>query len=376
MTSSNNQRSLSHAQGGLGVGLRDKKILGQLFVPISIGQTPGPGTGCTVFLATNSDVAYDGAVVDFYVNIFGRRALFQSVTIDQTLNEDELAIALTVYGAAADFWEIYITLMEGDFPQIALQSSATSFGVERLATTIDSGELPWVEIGGVIQPVDATASLEAGGGTASPSQQAVAFGVGSIASGGNAFAISVGTASGSNTFAGAGGVAAANNSFAWAGTTSGSSAPEQFAILGGTTSGIDAFAHGIGTTASGLLSFAINSSTNAGSRSFTANTATASAAATGSAAFGQMTVTGSNQFAAGVPGAGNSFIEIGFGTGADTILSGQSLSLSSVKLSFFGVTPVVQQSGGALTAGAVYTTNEQTMLNDVWTALRRYGLLT
>ena len=46
-------------------------------------------------------------------------------------------------------------------------------------------------------------------------------------------------------------------------------------------------------------------------------------------------------------------------------------------MSFFpGVTPVVRQTGGALTAGAAYGANEQTMLNAIWAALRNYGLLT
>lgn len=42
---------------------------------------------------------------------------------------------------------------------------------------------------------------------------------------------------------------------------------------------------------------------------------------------------------------------------------------------FYGKTPIAQQIGGALTAGASYTANEQDMLNKVFTALRNYGLL-
>ena len=46
------------------------------------------------------------------------------------------------------------------------------------------------------------------------------------------------------------------------------------------------------------------------------------------------------------------------------------------RLGFFGAATVTQQAGGAKTAGATYTANEQTMLNAVYTALRNYGLLT
>lgn len=51
-------------------------------------------------------------------------------------------------------------------------------------------------------------------------------------------------------------------------------------------------------------------------------------------------------------------------------------SVGGVRLSFFGVGAVAQQTGGALTAGATYTATEQGMLNSIWTALRNYGLLT
>ena len=43
-------------------------------------------------------------------------------------------------------------------------------------------------------------------------------------------------------------------------------------------------------------------------------------------------------------------------------------------LGFFGVTPVARQTLGAATAGATYGTNEQTMLQKVYDALRNYGL--
>jgi hypothetical protein len=44
------------------------------------------------------------------------------------------------------------------------------------------------------------------------------------------------------------------------------------------------------------------------------------------------------------------------------------------KLAFFGQTPVVQPTLGAATAGTSYTSNEQTMLNAVYAAIRVLGL--
>ncbi|KAB2918679.1 MAG: hypothetical protein F9K23_00650 [Bacteroidetes bacterium] len=46
------------------------------------------------------------------------------------------------------------------------------------------------------------------------------------------------------------------------------------------------------------------------------------------------------------------------------------------KWGLFGVTPVIQQAGGAATAGAAYTANEQTMLQTLWNMARAYGQLT
>lgn len=45
------------------------------------------------------------------------------------------------------------------------------------------------------------------------------------------------------------------------------------------------------------------------------------------------------------------------------------------KLAFYNSTPVIQQTGGASTAGASYGATEQTMLQTVYNALRTYGLL-
>jgi len=45
------------------------------------------------------------------------------------------------------------------------------------------------------------------------------------------------------------------------------------------------------------------------------------------------------------------------------------------KIGFFGATPVVAQAGAAGTADATYSANEVTMINNMYTAMRNYGLL-
>jgi hypothetical protein len=52
------------------------------------------------------------------------------------------------------------------------------------------------------------------------------------------------------------------------------------------------------------------------------------------------------------------------------------LAVNNTDLGFFNVSSVAQQTGGAATAGAVYTTVEQGMINRMYSALRAYGLLT
>lgn len=44
-------------------------------------------------------------------------------------------------------------------------------------------------------------------------------------------------------------------------------------------------------------------------------------------------------------------------------------------IGFFGATPQGQASGGALSAGALYTATEQSMLNKAYSALRSFGLI-
>lgn len=74
------------------------------------------------------------------------------------------------------------------------------------------------------------------------------------------------------------------------------------------------------------------------------------------------------------------------GTGTISLTDAANISLGTTtgsmigtsaaqKLGFYGKTPVVQQAGGAATAGANYTSNEQGMLQTVYNAMRSYGLL-
>ena len=63
-------------------------------------------------------------------------------------------------------------------------------------------------------------------------------------------------------------------------------------------------------------------------------------------------------------------VNLTFGTATGTQIG----TAANQKLAFFGKTPVVQPILGAATAGTSYTTNEQTMLNAVYAAVRMLGL--
>jgi hypothetical protein len=63
-------------------------------------------------------------------------------------------------------------------------------------------------------------------------------------------------------------------------------------------------------------------------------------------------------------------VNLTFGTSTGTQIG----TAVNEKLAFFGKTPVVQPTLGAATAGTSYTTNEQTMLNAVYAAIRALGL--
>lgn len=63
-------------------------------------------------------------------------------------------------------------------------------------------------------------------------------------------------------------------------------------------------------------------------------------------------------------------VDLTFGTVTGTQIG----TAANQKLAFFGNTPVVQQTLGVKTAGAAYTTNEQTMLQELWNLVRTMGL--
>lgn len=94
------------------------------------------------------------------------------------------------------------------------------------------------------------------------------------------------------------------------------------------------------------------------------------------------------------PGAHNFFAgDLKIGSGSDIADSGFKLHVEGggflvedvatlftaigSEIGFFGATPVVQQaSSGAATAGGTYTATEQAMIQEMYNALRAYGLLT
>ena len=63
-------------------------------------------------------------------------------------------------------------------------------------------------------------------------------------------------------------------------------------------------------------------------------------------------------------------VNLTFGTATGTQIG----TATNQKLAFFGKTPIVQPTLGAATAGTSYTSNEQTMLNAVYAAVRALGL--
>ena len=85
-------------------------------------------------------------------------------------------------------------------------------------------------------------------------------------------------------------------------------------------------------------------------------------------------VTGSPSYA--VWSGGNFFPGV-YGTDpvGNTFTGGICTTLGGGSVGFFGVGAVGQQTGGAATAGVLYTATEQGMINAMYAALRAYGLL-
>jgi len=77
-----------------------------------------------------------------------------------------------------------------------------------------------------------------------------------------------------------------------------------------------------------------------------------------------------NRVAFSVIGAFADGINLTFGTSTGTQIG----TAANQKLAFFGKTPIVQPTLGAATAGSSYTSNEQSMLQAVFNAVRNLGL--
>ena len=71
-----------------------------------------------------------------------------------------------------------------------------------------------------------------------------------------------------------------------------------------------------------------------------------------------------------VVGAFADGVNMTFGTATGTQIG----TAANQKLGFFGKTPITQPTLGVATAGSSYTTNEQAMLNAVYSAIRAVGL--
>lgn len=132
------QAAFSVAQGGRGLYIRNRTTLSQLATPETLGESPGAGTGASLFLATNNDHAYDDAILSWYVKQDGRLALFATTTIEPVDNAQQPALVYTQSGFAADGWEVSLTLTGATVPAADLQSALCAFGVEDI---LNSGDL-------------------------------------------------------------------------------------------------------------------------------------------------------------------------------------------------------------------------------------------
>jgi hypothetical protein len=159
----------SMASGGRGVGLRQNTTLSEVSAPILLGQSPGSGTACTLFLATLFDTAYDNATVDFIAMSFGRSAIFETLTITPAIVAAQPAIELTVSGCAADYWEVQITLNNGVAPALPTQSSILATGVEIIPSSGGGGG------SGTVTDVTAALPLSVATGTTTPAISTLGF---------------------------------------------------------------------------------------------------------------------------------------------------------------------------------------------------------
>lgn len=455
------RQQISERQGGRGRALRYITNFVSAGVPTSIGQAPTAGTNCSVFLDTGNDPAYTGALVIFVVEQFGKLAQFDQQTITAPMNALG-EIAMTAGSCAADAWSIYLQLPGPALPAAPLISAVIAFGVENsnpgggaggtytgafpivvtgTVISIDPSATPWVQVGGtggIIEAVDPTASVQAGGGSATGSL-AVAFSGGAatgasafaggdptaLADGVGSFAWGFGAeADGENSVALAYGLASGDFSFALQGNSVGTYSFAQgglangyasFASYGGIANGLGSFAgpdgtangrfsfascggvandeidvaFGNGSVATGGNNFAAAGGQALGSESFAAAGGVASglesvALCEGSGAGGEGSFSAagydanfSTMFASGIGNNqnGGPFVSIGDDAVGVAIQIDPGTLNGPGELGFFGAAPVVQQTGPATAAGAVYTATEQAMLNAIYTALQNYGLI-
>jgi len=121
---------VSRATGGGGVAVVGNTNLTQTKTPISLGKTSGPGTNVFLYLNTEKDPAYNGATIQFYVNMQGFKVLWDELTFSAAdIAAQTNTVALTG-GAAAEAWEVYIILAGSAVPKAPLRTSLIAFGVE------------------------------------------------------------------------------------------------------------------------------------------------------------------------------------------------------------------------------------------------------
>lgn len=149
---------VSLSQGGQGVSLLNRLPLTQQGVPIPLGESPGPGTNCSITLNTNNDHAYDNALLTFWVDVQGHQSEYTSITITPADNANQTSLVYSVSGFAADYWKVFITLeggAHGPLPAVPLLTSITAMGVENVPQNLSGDPL-------LYGPVDFTGPSAAG----------------------------------------------------------------------------------------------------------------------------------------------------------------------------------------------------------------------
>lgn len=134
-------RSLSEVAGGRGVALKNQGPIA-LGPVVQLGRSPGPGTGCSLELATNLDGSYAGAIVNWYVVQFGHRALFAQTTLGAGDVATLPTLVQTQSGFAADYWELEMQLTGATTPAENLVWSVTAGGIEDIPQTTNTSAVP------------------------------------------------------------------------------------------------------------------------------------------------------------------------------------------------------------------------------------------